>query len=280
MAGTTLAKLVQILDDHESIGSLLSISVPLLSPSQTDDLQKLAHHFASINQQSKSKTPDLARGRKRSRALQSRSPKRDGSSGSSPSSHGKKLSRRTSTMSQRSPLSALPRREWPTEHPWDGVLRIDSLTLAPAVEYHLAEHGTDPAPFLDDRNVLWNMSFVSYEDNFTANFDWTAALEWRMTRDRLRWCFTTMMYFDLSKFLKPRRSCQLDARMVDRMRETLHITLETTWDRNDLFEREAFGYLEKLDLRQKAEDSGANELARNIRQYLIEPFKNQMAVEE
>ncbi|KAL8764995.1 MAG: hypothetical protein Q9203_003527 [Teloschistes exilis] len=159
-------------------------------------------------------------------------------------------------------------------------MRIDALTLAPAVEHHLAEYGTDPAQFLEDRNVLWNMSFVSYEDNLTANYNWTEALEWRMTRDRLRWCFAAMMYFDLSKFLKPRRSCQLDANMVDRMRETLHITLETTWDRTGQYEGEAFAYLEKLDLRQKAEESGANELARNIRQYLIEPFENQMAVQE
>ncbi|KAL9586434.1 MAG: hypothetical protein Q9212_000898 [Teloschistes hypoglaucus] len=264
MAGTTLAKLVQILDDNEA-----SIAAIVKFKSLADQL--LEH----------------------------------------------------------CPLSPLPRREWPTEHPWDGVLRIDSLTLAPAVEYHIAKHGADPAPFMEDRNVLWNMSFVSYEDNFTANYNWTEALEWRMTRDRLRWCFAAMMYFDISKFLKPRRSCQLDANMVDRMRETLHISydpgvdpdeirrrfnrwahygrkfdficgefgpgalfflhnakleshvyLETTWDRNDLYEREAFGYLEKLDLRQKAKESGANELARNIRQYLIEPFENQIAVEE
>ncbi|KAL8641311.1 MAG: hypothetical protein Q9228_001863 [Teloschistes exilis] len=169
MAGTTLAKLVQILDDSESISSLLSISIPLLSPSQTDDLQELAHHFASINQQNK--TRDLARGRKRSRALQSRSPKRDGSSSSSPSAGSQRRRRRTSTLSQHSLLPPLPRREWPTEHPWDGVLRIDCLTLAPAIEHHPAEYGTDAAPFLEDRNVLWNMSFVSYEDNFTANYE-------------------------------------------------------------------------------------------------------------
>lgn len=238
MAGTTLAKLLQILDDKEvrlaalypipmltifqSVGSLLSTSIPLLSPSQTDDLLKLAHHFDNIIH--RYSTPDSARGRKRSRHHQSRSPKRNGSSSSSPSSRSKRPRRRTSTRSQHSPLTELPRREWPTQHPWDGVLRIDSLTLAPAIQQHLAAYGTDPAPFLEDLQVEWNMSFVSYEDNFKGNYEWTEALEWCMTRDRLRWYFASLMYFDICTLLKPRRSCQVDANMVDRMREMLHIT--------------------------------------------------------
>ena len=96
-----------------------------------------------------------------------------------------------------------------TRHPWQRVLRLTSLSLDPALQQHLTKYGPDPAKFLNDDGLfkyqVTDLSRESRSDAFIACYRYTEGLETRQAKDRVRWCFAMLMYYDLFQIIKPGR---------------------------------------------------------------------------
>ncbi|KAI4239786.1 MAG: hypothetical protein LQ349_000094 [Xanthoria aureola] len=133
---------------------------------------------------------------------------------------------------------------------WKPILRLENIELDRAAKQYLTEHGINAAPLFADCRPLENevLGFNGGEtsgDVFAAHFKYTVTLEDRRSVDTIRLFFQLLI--------------------------CMTYKFTSSGDPHD----EAFDHLRSLGLAAAAKESGADELARNIRQLLITPFESQ-----
>ncbi|KAL8866123.1 MAG: hypothetical protein Q9174_006483 [Haloplaca sp. 1 TL-2023] len=167
-AATVHEKLVQVLDDREGVDTLIQSQQIQLSISQSENLLKLAEHFAQPEH-------GTSRGRSGGRGIGGTGTRCGRSSSSSPDEPKRK---RTSTAK-----SSL----------WARYLRLEYISLAPAIGRYLQAYGTDATALFDGRNqdplrhaLVGFTGRESTGDAFIASYNWTVAVESRTAQDSIR----------------------------------------------------------------------------------------------
>lgn len=99
------------------------------------------------------------------------------------------------------------KRKLTVRHPWQRILNITFLNLPHSVLTHVLTHGTSARDFLaEQRPLVNNMSDYDGQtvgDAFMACYRYTIDLEARMSSDKIKWCFSMLMFFDLSRLIRP-----------------------------------------------------------------------------
>ena len=107
-------------------------------------------------------------------------------------------------------------------NPWAAFSKIESLVLPAPYEKHIKKYGSDPARFLNDKVTLTHqIAELSSDkgDAFLACFRYTLHLQSREAKDRVRWFFSMLLYFDLAQLKKPAGSGRVGHLMEERIRD-------------------------------------------------------------
>lgn len=86
-------------------------------------------------------------------------------------------------------------------NPWAAFSHMESLMLPAPYENHIKKYGSDPARFLNDKVTLAHQIAEPNSDEgdaFLACFRYTLHLQSREAKDRVRWFFSMLLYFDLA----------------------------------------------------------------------------------
>lgn len=125
-----------------------------------------------------------------------------------------------------------PRSDTTPRHPWGPFLKRKTLELAPVYVRHLRKHGTDAIRFLNDgcslQHRIAHYDHRTVGDAFLSCYQYTQRLEARQTMDRVRWCFTMLMYFDLVKIIRPHGSARVGCLMLEDIKSFLGPVLSQT----------------------------------------------------
>ncbi|KAL8835849.1 MAG: hypothetical protein Q9170_003143 [Blastenia crenularia] len=183
----THAKLIQLMEDEETIV-----------------LSKLARHLEELYESDDEDDSDADEGEG---SRQSTGHKRKSSS-----------PRNSNRAGRKKPAAAA--------HPFARFLRLQSVTMAPVMQQYLERHGVDPVPFLEDTRALKHkrLDFSDTQnrsDAFWATYRWASALVKRRAQDSLRWCFTMMMYYDLTQIIRPQSSGKVGHLMLAQIKDYL-----------------------------------------------------------
>ena len=148
-----------------------------------------------------------------------------------------------------------PRSGTIPRHPWGPFLKRKTLELAHVYVQHLQKHGTDAIRFLNDgyslQHRIAHYDHSTVGDAFLSCYQYTRQLDSRQTMDRVRWCFTMLMYFDLVKITRPHGSARVGCLMLEDIKSFLgpvlgHTTLSADLALQQLNEWSRCGY--KLSL--------------------------------
>lgn len=106
--------------------------------------------------------------------------------------------------------------------PWYRFTKLESLEIPALYEAHLQKHGSDAAAFLNDQRELTRLGPEARSDEgdaFLSRLQYTLHLQGRMAKDRIRWCFSMLLYFDLAQLENPGGSGRVGGAMQKRIRD-------------------------------------------------------------
>ena len=102
------------------------------------------------------------------------------------------------------------------------LTNLVSFEVPKAYRRHIDKHGPDPAQFLNDRgSLVHQVAEPSYDE---ANLHlgvmrYTLNVQSRTTKDRTRWLFHMLLYFDLAKLKHPKGTGRIGRRMDEEIQE-------------------------------------------------------------
>lgn len=220
-----------------------------MTQSQTDILVRLAQHFTPARAiHGDSGDEPSAEGERGEEREEEEEEEAEGEGGEDPPPPEKKR-KRTGTGSKK------PR------HPWGAFIRLNEVTLPPAVEKYLRK-GVDPISFLADAKIMdhkiGQFGGEAVADAFVACYKYTLHLETRRSIDQFRWCFTMLMYFDMVRLIRLDGSGKVGPMMLQELETILGPVLEQIGvDKQQALERIDKWSLHGAKLSQLCDEFGA-----------------------
>ncbi|KAL8899394.1 MAG: hypothetical protein Q9192_001589 [Flavoplaca navasiana] len=116
------------------------------------------------------------------------------------------------------------RRQTKSREHWPGFAEIQSLKFPDVYARHIRVIGCDPADFLNDSTKLVHKIAAQGSDEadaFLACFQYTCHLQSREAKDRIRWLFSMLFYYDLTTLWQPRGCARIGDRMLEKIKDLI-----------------------------------------------------------